>query len=153
MIVGHPVCLESLFSVGTEAAIICSITAQDTGMQAKNTCLKSCGKLKPETHPTHPELSSFDFVDCSGVYVASAKHTLTLACTHTHTQTHTWGNHTLLLTSRPIHKEKLQRQIRNSVWVPGQLPPVLGRNHWESSVIMYVKHASEVLSMVLQFII
>ena len=98
MIVGHPICLESLFSVGTEAAIICSITAQD------------CGKLKPETHP---ELSSFDLVDCSGVYVASAKHTLTLACTQT--QTHTLGNCTLLLTSMPIHKKKLQRQIRYSV--------------------------------------
>lgn len=124
MIVGHPICLESLFSVGTEAAIICSITAQDGGMQAKDTCLKSCGKLKPETHP---ELSSFDLVDCSGVCVASAKHTLTLACTQT--QTHTLGNCTLLLTSLPIHKEKLQRQIRYSVWMHGQLPPVLGRNH------------------------
>ena len=97
-----------------------------SGMQAKNTCLKSCGKLKPETHP---EFSSFDLVDCSGVYVASAKHTLTLACTHTQTQAQTLGNHTLLLTSMPIHKKKLQRKIRYSVWMHGQLPPVLGRNH------------------------
>lgn len=139
LIVGHPICLESLSFQEAWRQPLFRYSLHYSlghGNAGEGTCLESCGKLKPW-------LTTLVFM-----LLLQLSLSLSLTHTHAHTCAHTGtsGDVTRLLTSVPLHNKKLQRQIKCSVWIWGWPLPVLGRSHRESLAIMCVKHAREVLS-------